>query len=305
MLTAKQLEERRGYIGSSDAAAVLGLSRWSSPLRVWSEKTGQIPIEDKSDLLHIQLGDFMEEAVSQFFMRRTGKKVRRWKKTIYHPKYPFIAANLDRVVVGEDAILEAKTAASWKAKEWADGQTPVEYAVQVYHALAVTGRDVAHIACLIGSQDFQIRRIERDEKTIREIVDREVEFWNKYVAPRQMPFVVTRRDSDTLAKLFPMADEGRVVELGDDADRLVETLQSMEEDYRNLEGQIEAEKNALKLLLKDAETGLTPMSRITWRNHRETRLDTKKLKETMPDLWKQFAETRNRRVLNFEVREEK
>ena len=29
-------EERRAYLGGSDAAAALGLSRWKSPLRLWA-----------------------------------------------------------------------------------------------------------------------------------------------------------------------------------------------------------------------------------------------------------------------------
>jgi predicted phage-related endonuclease len=41
--------ERIGFIGSSDAAAVLGLSRWKTPLQIWAEKTGQVVPDDISD----------------------------------------------------------------------------------------------------------------------------------------------------------------------------------------------------------------------------------------------------------------
>ena len=33
---------RRGYIGGSDAAAVVGLSPYVTPYQVWAEKTGKV-----------------------------------------------------------------------------------------------------------------------------------------------------------------------------------------------------------------------------------------------------------------------
>lgn len=37
------LEERRKSIGGSDAAAVIGMSRFASPYTVWMDKTGRLP----------------------------------------------------------------------------------------------------------------------------------------------------------------------------------------------------------------------------------------------------------------------
>ncbi len=127
MLTPEQVSERTAYLGGSDAAAVLGLSRWSSPLTVWAIKTGQIVSEDKSDQLAIQVGNELEDAVCRLFTKRTGKKVARVNETIFHPKHPFLGANIDRRIVGEDSVLEAKTASGWKAKEWTGEDIPIEY----------------------------------------------------------------------------------------------------------------------------------------------------------------------------------
>ena len=40
---------RHEYIGGSDIAKVMGLSRWGTPLSLWAEKTGKIPAKDLSD----------------------------------------------------------------------------------------------------------------------------------------------------------------------------------------------------------------------------------------------------------------
>ena len=105
MLTAEKLAERNTYIGASEAAAVLGLSRWETPLSVWARKTGLVPVQNKSGMLAIEVGDELENAVCNLFARRTRKVVARVNETIRHKAWPFIAANLDRRVVGEDAVL--------------------------------------------------------------------------------------------------------------------------------------------------------------------------------------------------------
>ena len=52
------LKERQQGIGGSEVAAVLGLSKWSTPFDVWLEKTS--PIENAPPNLAMQLGTFLE-----------------------------------------------------------------------------------------------------------------------------------------------------------------------------------------------------------------------------------------------------
>lgn len=51
---AEWLELRKGYIGGSDAAAVVGLNAWSSPYAVWADKVGKLP--EKEDTEAMRLG---------------------------------------------------------------------------------------------------------------------------------------------------------------------------------------------------------------------------------------------------------
>lgn len=294
MLTEKQRAERIGYIGGSEAAAVLGLSRWATPLSVWAEKTGQIEPEDISEKLHVKLGNKLEQTVADLFMEETGKKVQKVNETIFHKKYPFLGVNLDRRVVGERAFLECKTASAWKAKEWDGEEIPREYILQVMHGLAVAGLERAYIAVLIGNQAFKWKVIERDEKALTDLVNREVSFWTEFVETKIMPSVMGQ-DKDTLSDLFPVAQEGKTIQLSDEANAVAEGLDGLNADLRDLENRIEKQQNELRAMLGDAEAGTTGRYKIYWTNTITRRLDTEALKKAHPAIFEEFRKPSTQR----------
>lgn len=304
MLTEQQYAERQNYIGASDVAGLLGLSRWSTPLRVWAEKTGQVPT-DRRDTLAMKLGHKLENVVGELFTERTGIKIKRAPDTVYHESHPFMAANLDFVTEDDVAVVEAKTAASWKAAEWKDDETPTEYLIQVLWQMAVTGKRKGWICCLVGNQSVELREVIRDEKIIREIVNKVFDFWHTYVIPKVMPWSITKRDDDTLYKLFPLADEGKVVTLGDQADRICEAIEGFKADATHLNGLIEQQENELKALLKEAETGLTDLHKISWKNTMSHRFDAKRFKIEKPLVYSKFVKECPKRTLKIATREER
>ncbi len=259
--------ERSKFIGGSDAAGVLGLSRWDTPLRR--------------------------------FTRKTGKALVKAESTYFHPDHKFLGANLDRIVEGEDAIFEAKTASAWKARDWEGDQIPQEYIIQVYHYMMVTQMKKAYLAVLIGNQDFKIKELFWDDKIINEMKTKEVAFWKGFVEPRIMPTSVTWKDTDTLEGLFPVADSEKEIKLSDDANILVENLTAYKEDVKALEHSIETSENQLKLLLGDAEAGTTSLYRIAWINSKWSGLDGKSLKEKYPAVHAEFYKSRPLRKFNY------
>lgn len=297
MLTAAQRKERLGYIGASEAAAVLGLSRWGTPLSVWAEKTGQV-VREESDALHQKLGHKMEPVVAELFEEETGKKVELVPATLFHPVHKFIACNLDRRVVGENAIVQLKTCASWKWREWEEDEIPREYILQEIHELAVTGADRVYIPVLIGNQDFKIKIIERRDVlgAIDDLVAREVHFWETFVVPRVMPTHITARDRDTLETLFPVAEAGPPVQLPDTANAIAENLESMEQDLKMIKGQIEKQKNELLAMLGAHEAGTTGRWEILWANKITRRFDTEKFKKEHPKLYEDFRKANTSRT---------
>ncbi len=291
------LGDRTKYLGGSDAAAALGLSRWKSPLEIWALKTGAIQPSDISDQLPVKLGVRLEEAVAELFEEQTGKVVNRVNRTLIHQKYDFIRANIDRKVLKEDAIVECKTTSAWKAKEWDGEDVPREYVIQALHYLAVSGAARCYVAVLIGNQDFKIKIVERDEKVMDDLIRREVHFWNEFVV-KNIPPAAKSNDKDTLSALYPSAQEDKTIELDSESIAALEVLEGMKEDADLLERQISEQENILRQKLGDAEVGLARGWKVRWSNSRTRRFDTDEFKKEHADLYEAFRkETLNRRFL--------
>lgn len=290
-------EKRRSYLGGTDAAAVLGLSRWTTGLQVWSVKTGQIIPEDVDSEAAL-LGKELEDYVARRFSKITGKKVQRVNETLYHPEYKFLGANIDRRVVGENAVLECKTATMWKYREWKDEDIPQEYLIQVLHYMAVGGFTKGYIACLIGNHKFVWKEISYDKKVLDDLINKEVRFWNDFVVTGRMPMTVSSNDSDVLYQLFPKGND-KEIELTDSADRILENIDSMQADLKSLEAQIEQQKNEIKLILKDNNIGKSKNFKVTWRDQSFKRLDVNSIKEEIPEIYNRYSKETKTRVLKI------
>ena len=81
------------------------------------------------------------------------------------------------------------------------------------HALAVTGKKIGYIACLIGgNQAFEMKTVYRDDKIIREMLKKEVHYWKTFVAPAKkakpedkvnfLPTMIHKNDGGILGKIF-------------------------------------------------------------------------------------------------------
>lgn len=101
--------------------------------------------------------------------------------------HPFMLADVDRMIVGENAGLECKTASPYMEDKWKDGKIPMSYQVQCHHYMAVCGADAWYIAVLIYGREFKYYKIERDEALIADLVRIEQDFWENHVQKGIMP----------------------------------------------------------------------------------------------------------------------
>lgn len=214
------LEVRRTGIGSSDAAAAVGLNPYQSQLELWMLKTGKgdllpaiDPLDDTSPMFW---GTLLEPIVAAHYTKRTGNKVRRVNAVLQHPEHAWMLANVDREVVGarDVQILECKTAGIHGARLWRDG-VPEYVQLQVMHQLAVTGHRAADVAVLIGGQELRIFRIERDEALIARLIALEQEFWEMVQSGIAPPGDGSESSEKALRYLYPV-DSGDQVDFSDD-----------------------------------------------------------------------------------------
>ena len=206
------LENRRKGIGGSDAGSICGLNPYSSAIAVFQDKTQ--PLTEKPDNESMRQGRDLEEYVARRFVEETGKKVRRANAIFYKEEQPFMLANVDRLIVGENAGLECKTASAYSADKWKDGHIPESYEIQCHHYMAVTGADAWYIACVILGKEFVWHKIERDEEIIQMLISVESDFWNNNVLADKMPAPDGSKAAEELfSKYYKTSDPDKMIPL--------------------------------------------------------------------------------------------
>jgi len=214
------LTVRKGGIGSSDAAAAVGLNPYKSQLELWMEKTGRdnnLPKTDPNDETSpAYWGTLLEHVVAAHYTKRTGHRVRRINAVLQHPKEPWMLANIDREVIGapDVQILECKTAGFQGSFLWREG-VPEYIQLQVMHQLATTGKQAADVAVLICGQDLQIHRIQRDDALIAKLIELERAFWH-YVETDTPPPADGSDSADVALRCLYPKDSGQTLDLSDD-----------------------------------------------------------------------------------------
>lgn len=282
------LSWRQKGIGGSDAGAVCGLNPYRSAVDVWADKTSKSPIEIP-DNEAMRVGRDLEDYVAKRFTEMTGKKVRRRNAMFQDPKYPFMLANVDRVVIGENALLECKTANAYGADKWTAERIPESYELQCHHYMAVTGTKKVYIACLIMGIDFVVREIERDESLIDDLRRIESDFWHTYVETGKMPPPDgSKAAGEAILQMYPTSAADTSVDLIGFKDRL-----SRYDEIDALIGSLEREqaeiKQQIQLEMKDAETAYIGDRKVTWKSTKPRKtIDSKKLQEEMPEIYKSF-----------------
>ena len=283
------LEFRRQGIGGSDAAAIIGMNPWKTAMDIWLEKTGEFTEEDKPDNERMYWGRVLEDIVAREFMTRTGLKVRRRNAMLKHKEYPFMIANIDRLVVGAREGLECKTTGQYSAEDWAMG-IPDYYMPQVQHYMAVTGYKAWHVAILIGGQEFRHYFTTRDNNFIRELIEAETEFWRLVENRTPPPLDGSKASSDLVKRLYPEAEKGKEVELPFEAFALIQQYDQAAAEEKNVQLIKDEAANKLKDMLGTAEKGSIHGRQVVWQSIASKRLNTKALQKECPDVYERYVQ---------------
>lgn len=280
------LRLRKTGIGGSDAGAICGLNPYMSPMSVYKDKISEeIAGEDNEAM---RQGRDLEEYVARRFMEETGLKVRRSNQMYRSREHPFMIADVDRMVVGENAGLECKTASAYSSGKWKDGEIPPHYLIQCYHYMAVTGKKEWYIAVVILGQDFKYAKITWDEAIIQNLTAIEYDFWNNHIGPGNMPDPDGSKACDeVLEQYFKVSRKGLTVPLIGFDEKLKRRA-----ELKELIDKLEREQNQIdqeiKLYMKENEIAVSDHYRVTWANVESSRVDTKRLKTERPDIYQDY-----------------
>ncbi|PFT67385.1 hypothetical protein COK67_05175 [Bacillus cereus] len=283
------LQARTQGIGGSDVSAIAGLNKWKSAVKVFLEKTQAIEKElIQSEAAYF--GNVLEEVVAKEFAKRTDLKVQRRNAILQHPEYPWMLANVDRLIVGEKIGLECKTASEYLKKEWEDEEVPAAYLLQCQHYMAVTGYEAWWIAVLIGGNKFVHKKIERDEELIQYLIDIEKDFWLNNVEKNEPPmFDGSDASTELLKHLYPESIADSFVSLGEQEELLIEARDQVDREIKVLEEQKAEYENKIKAKLGTNEAGGTENYKVYWKSYITNRFDSKRFKADHLDLYEQYV----------------
>lgn len=276
------LAHRRLHIGGSDAAAIVGMSQYATPYSVWAEKTGLV--SEKPDNEAMRLGRDLEEYVAKRFTEATGKKVRRENNIIVNPDYPFAHANVDRVIIGEDALLECKTTSVLNLRHFKGTEFPEKYYCQCVHYLAVTGCQRIYLAVLVLGVEFKTYCLERDEGEIAALMDAEFDFWRHVDEGVPPPVDGSRATTTALDEVVGEGDQD-----APDADLM--EMEGYLREYRDMKAvkeqadkRMDEAANHIKEFMGDSWKGSTGAFTVSFKPQSRSSFDTKAFTKDHPDI---------------------
>ena len=302
--------DRTKYIGGSDIGAILGLSRFRTPLEVWMEKTGKE--FKKLDSLPLRFGSFAEGFVASEYSRATGFELLIDESIYIHPQHCYMSAHIDRFVLSNalsnalgnklvddlgnqlsnnsplppTRILECKTANPFSSGDWGEvgsDQVPMSYLCQCIWYMAITGIDRADLAVLFGNSDFRIYEIVRDQELEELVMAKAKAFWHDYVLKDIPPPATSEQDCQTL---FSKGDASKSIEAAKQTIELTKRLHALNGEIGVREEEISTIKQNIMNQMGEAEL-LTYQGRTlaTWKAPKPSfRLDSKRLELEHPEL---------------------
>jgi putative phage-type endonuclease len=291
------LTVRKTGIGSSDAAAAVGLSPYQSQLELWLIKTNRdanLPkIDPKDETSPMYWGTLLEPIVAAHYTKRSGNRVRRINAVLQHPDpdKAWMLANIDREVVGASdvQILECKTAGEFGSRLWRDG-VPEYVECQVQHQLAVTGKAAADVCVLVCGQEIRIHRIVRDNALIARLIELERQFWH-YVQTDTPPPADGSDSADRALRCLYPQDAGHTLDFREErtlsaifADLVA--VRAAIETHQNVETEL---KQRLQQHMGDASRALFETGSVSWKRAKDGGgVDLARLLQDQPDLLQRY-----------------
>lgn len=292
--TPAWLLARRSGLGASDAAAILGLARYTSPLDVYRDKTADTITDEQNEAM--EFGHLMEPVVRSVFARRHGTpgvdRHRFIGELIPAPglirslQHPHLLASLDGVIVepGDTrAGLQIKNQSAWRRATWRDseGGVPDEVRIQVTQEALVFGEtDHGWAAALFdGNTMPEPMRIDVDPEFAEFYLAESERWWAEHVVAGVAPEPTLADDLATVWMVAPGEQGG--VDLSDEALAALDRIKRLKRLNSRVEELLDEYTLRVKTELgedtdgfdaRDAAIGFDRKLVVTWRQNKPSAL---------------------------------
>lgn len=287
---------RIGFIGSSDIAPLLGISKFKTPHSLYLEKTGESQPNSHSQEKFFMRRKLAEQYILSVFTAITGIQPTQTNRRVQDFEHDFLSCEIDFEFIDPDTCIERngeiKSIGSFvDMKEWGEefsNDIPIDYLCQTMFTLGLTGRDQTRVVAMQGFDSFKQYEIFRDDDLIKQIRDAACVFWDR-IQTRTPPPPQSVNDFRKLklSNKSIEADE-MIIELLNDFKKAKEASKKEEEI-----------KEQIILLIGDADAVIGGAGKpvLTWKPQDTNRLDVDRLKHELPEIYKEFLKTTTSRVL--------
>ena len=249
------LAKRGRGIGGSEAAAVLGLSPWATPVTVWLRKTGRAPEQPETEAMRI--GTELEDLVARRYVEVSGREVRNHNAWLADG---CLIGNIDRLVIPEgkksaahkgvittDRLLECKTS----SHAWEDG-VPLYYQIQVQHYMGLAPTvQFADVACLfLLSKKFETYTVERDNEVIADMQERLREWWERHIVKGEMPQPTNEADCKAL---WAKSNPAKKIFANAELERQIAKYKALKKAIADREELLQMRRDKIVAAMMDAE----------------------------------------------------
>lgn len=294
--------QRRAYLGGTDAAAIVGISPWATPLTVYLDKTQPEAREDR-ETMAMRRGLVLERFIAAEFCRTHPGLVTYHPKPVLRTDWGFPAgASLDFYVARAErprtpiAMLETKTAMSYYSRrQWAEpspdrlleeGDLPDAYYTQVQWYLAVTELPLAYAAADTGDDSLTVVPIHPNERVQARLIDACRAFWTEHVEVGVAPEPSgSDRDGEALQRMWPDTVPEPTVTIEDElADLMVSDYLAHEFKAKEHKAAADKAKQQLQALMGENERAQVGSWLLSWKPVTASRIDSKRLRAERPEI---------------------
>jgi putative phage-type endonuclease len=255
--TPAWLEARRALVTGTDIPVLLGISPWKCEADLADEKRGLVPPQEST--LRMRVGSALEDMILAEYAAATGRRVRRYRAMVRHPRVEWAAASPDAGAIGERRLVELKWTAS--RSRFADG-LPQDVAAQVAWQLGCTGYPVADVA-VMTADSLTVYEQAADPALFADLLLVAEDFRRRLVSGG--PFA---RDAARVRRDHP-ADDGSEIAADADVAEAVRALLDTRASRKRLEEDEERLETAIKARMADAAAMTGPGWRITWKRTKD------------------------------------
>jgi putative phage-type endonuclease len=311
-------EWRRGGVGGSDIAALIGLSNYASPTSLFYEKAGLLERDEESP--RQRMAKRMEAVLAAEFNDATGLFVAGEQTWCQHSQHPWARCTVDGFVAdspyGSPGLDGDLSLGTWEAKTdarfgWPDG-VPPNIRAQCVWQMAVTQLQHCWITVMFGGfriEHYEIHWDDDAQSDFEFMFAAASDFWKHVQTGTPPPVDDHWATTEALTQVY--RDPDGMLDADDHGRELVATIQRAMAITAAAEATEKRWKNELRAMLAD-KTDLVdgtkpgkrkddpPQPRIiaSWREQESHRIDPELVRTLVPlELVEKVTTTTTSRVL--------